>query len=222
MAAPRPKSSLRLFAAVLNFAVSILFAGCWLDEGTIAYDYIYNEVSIQATVKNDTSRAMSVTLLPALGTRKKTAYQWAVGRGEIGLEPDSFPTETTDLAVNSKQVLKTRLGQRAYRGFQPGDEILSFLLRIDKHEYAGWDTAAYGNGGRTFDQEEHGYAVLGEDSNIKWNSSLPPGKQYIDPNGFPSEWVTVRYSITITNSGVEFVLDEIVYGLREEPLCSQD
>jgi hypothetical protein len=224
MAALGSKNSFRFSTVILSIAALVLFAGC--EKLTVADTSFYNKVSIQATVKNNTSGALSVSLLPALGSRKKSAYQWAIGGGEIGLAPDSFPTETAELTANSEQVLRTSIWQSAetddnghYQ--QVGDKILSFLLKIDGDEYAGWD-ALYGTGDRTLADQGYGYAVLGDYGDyggytvIKWNSPLKAGNEYTGPSG-AFYYITVRYTISITDSGVEFILDEVAYYLREYP-----
>jgi hypothetical protein len=226
MAALGSRNSFRFSTVILNVAALALFAGCWLEKPYTADRIVYSEVSIQATVKNNISGALSVSLLPALGSRKKSAFQWAIGRREIGLAPDSFPTETADIKANSEQALRTFLGQSAEGDdndrYDADDNILSFLVNINGDEYAGWG-AQYGTGGRTLVAQGYGYAVLGDygdyggDLVVNWHSPLPAGKEYtILPAGSFNR-VTVRYVITITDSGVEFVLDEVAYYLREYP-----
>jgi hypothetical protein len=206
---------------------AVLFAGCWLEEPTYVVEYFYYEVSLQATVKNTSSKDISVSLLPAVGSRTDSiyhVYQWRFGLNEIIKHPDlSYPTATADLAANSTEaaVLRTNLGQSTYAGFQVGDEILSFLLQIDENEYAGWNTKKYGTGDRTLVDQGYGYAVLLEDSrlDIYWNSSLSPVKEYtIGVFCF----VTLRYTITIADSGVEFVLDEVAHGERQADWVFQE
>jgi hypothetical protein len=219
MTAPYSKSSFRVYAVLASLAALVLLAGCWLDKPIYATEYAYAEVSFQATVKNNTSAAVSVSFLPALGSRKSSGYQWAIGREEIERIPDSFPTETVVLAANSEQVVRTYFGQEAYEGFQVGDKILSFLAQIDRAEYAGWD-AQYGTGGRTLVGQGYGYDVLAESIVPKWHSSLPPGNEYTNLSGWP--WVTVRYTITIADGSVDFALDEVAYCVREYPTDFQD
>jgi hypothetical protein len=212
-----PKRSFRLYAVIASLAASIVFAGCWLDKPIYATEYAYAEVSFQATVKNKTSAAVSVSFLPALGTRKNSGYHWAIEMARS----DYYPEQPIALAANSKQVLRIRFGQRAYEGFLVGDKILSFLLQIDEDEYAGW-TAHYGTGGRTLVGQGYGYAVLAECVGIRWHSSLPSGNEYTAPTGSP-EWATVRYTITIADDGgVAFALDEVAYYVRESPMDFQN
>jgi hypothetical protein len=214
MTPPRPKNAFLLCAVIVAFAVLLLFAGCRLDPPTI--EYIYNYVSIQATVENTTSKTLSVSLLPALGSRENAAYQWTLGLDEINKNPDfSYPnpTATASLTANSKQELRTRFGQTFYDGLKIGDKILSFLLQIDGTEYAGWGVK-YGDGGRTLVGQGYGYSVLYEDSNptANWNSCPLPGREYTDSGS--QFYIAVRYTITIADSGVKFVLDEVAHGVE--------
>jgi hypothetical protein len=223
MTARSPKNSFRFCAVLASLAVPVLFAGCWLEKPIISIEYGYANVFFQATVKNKTSEAISVSLLPAIGSRKDSIYHWAVGSGEIYKHPDIPTEQPVTLADNSEQVLRTYFGKSAYDGFRVGDEILSFLLQIDGNEYAGWNIKKYGAGSRTLAGQGYGYAVLFEDSrfDVYWHSSLLPGNEYTARAGFP-ENVTVRYTITIADDGVAFALDEVAYCVRESPMDFQN
>jgi hypothetical protein len=47
-----------------------------------------------------------------------------------------------------------------------------------------------------------------------WHSSLSPAKTTDTDGGV---WVTARYTVTVTNTDVAFVLDEVAFGERKKP-----
>jgi hypothetical protein len=202
---------------ILSLAVIILFSGCLelSPEPVVITDWIDNALVIQVTVKNNTSTAKSVALLPALGHKKISAYQWATG-----IEANNFYTENLiSIDAGSERVLETFIVSTAYDGFQIGDVIMSFLLHIDGSMYAGWDKQ-YGTGNKTLVSQGYGYAVLGENNgNPGWHSpNCPPKKEWTNTTDNPtynSDCITARYIITITNNKVEFVLNELIIASSE-------
>jgi hypothetical protein len=191
------KKNATLCVATLGFAAIVLLAGC--PEPEIVVDYIGNVLTVQVTVQNNTSVEKSVALLPALGQRQNAVYQWTT-------EPIGKADERIPAGMNKE--LEVQIGKYAYEGFEAGDVILSFLLQVDGKEYAGW-ADKYGTAGldgKTLSGQ--GYAVLceDEDGTPGWHSSLSPAKT-TDTGGTPWE-VTMRYTVTVTGSNVDFVLEE--------------
>ena len=91
---------------------------------------------------------------------------------------------------------------------------MSFILQINGANYAGW-TDKYGNGGGTLAGQGYGYAVLCETAGKPgWYSpDYAPGKLSTSQTG-SSEWVSAWYTVTITDTGIEWGLDEVAFGVR--------
>jgi hypothetical protein len=172
-------------------------------EPEICIEYSYNELAVQITVENSSGK--SVVLWPAYGWKTEDSdYHWTIG-------PNWIP-------VNTQQKLTVDAGDSAYEGFETGDVILSFLLQVDGDQYAGWDGSKYGTvgiSGGSLKGQGYGYVVLCEDNGTPgWYSSLNSTKT---TGTDKSVRVTARYTATIGNSNVTFVLDEVVYGEPEDP-----
>ncbi|MDR1232555.1 MAG: hypothetical protein LBK61_14275 [Spirochaetaceae bacterium] len=191
------KKPTTLCAAIFGLAVIVLLAGC--PEPEVIIEYVDNALTVQITVENSSDK--SVVLWPAYGWKTEdSAYQWTIG-------PNWIP-------VNAQQKLTVDTGDSAYEDFETGDVILSFLLQVGGKEYAGWDSkyGTVGIGGGSLEDQGYGYAVLCEDNgNPGWHSKLTSVK----PTGTDkSIWVTARYTVTIDDSNVAFVLAEVAYGER--------
>jgi hypothetical protein len=200
------KNTSALRTAMAGIALVALLAGCPEPDSSVI-EWMSNELTVQMTVQNNSSAKKLVTLLPAFGQRKDTAYQWTVSP-EAGFRVD----DPVNLAANTNRILAVDIGESAYDGFEVGDMILSFLLQIGEDEYTGWDTAQYGNSGKTLEGQGYGYVVLfGDDWNPGWHSSRQPQSETANTEGI-TEWVTARYTVTITDDDVAFVLDEVVFG----------
>jgi hypothetical protein len=189
-----------LYAATLGFAAIVLLTGCPPDT-EILVNYAYNELTVQVTVDDQSTGGKSVVLWPAYGLRVDSDYQWTIDGGR--------------LLASAHEVLKIRVNGFAYEDFEVGDVILSFLLQVDGKEYAGWDSNKYGTADRTLDDQGYGYVVLceDEDGTPGWHSS----KFSTKPSGVVDNYVGVRYTVTITDADVAFVLDEVAFGERGKP-----
>jgi hypothetical protein len=193
------------YGVVLNCAVITLLAGCFFLPNVII-DYIDNDLAVQITVINETSSAVNVVLHTANGRKRGIVYQWELDKFS------AFASSPTEVGSGLQQEIQTVAGKRAYEGFQVGDEILSFLLVIDGKEYAGWDVAAYGNGGRTLDGQGYGYAILGENAGEPgWHSKYDvEAERASEEIGF-SPWLTAEYTVTVRDTGIEWVLNQVAY-----------
>jgi hypothetical protein len=193
--------------AAFIIAIITLTTGCLLQTPKVITDYFSNSLVIHVTVENNTSDARTVTLLPAYGQRKNTYYQWLTGTSSGG-----NASKTHTINANAKQVLTADIGKSGYDDFQIGNDILSFIIQIDNSQYAGWD-AQYGNGNGTFVPQGYGYVIVGENNGHPgWHSTKCQPKVEINNTDGNPEWVTVEYTITITDNSVEFVLNTVAFG----------
>jgi hypothetical protein len=187
------------YGVVLNCAVITLLAGCFFLPD-VETEYIYNDLTVQITVKNETSSAVNAVLQPANGQRRGSAYHW---------EFEKYHVSTSTVTSQSQQELQTIAGKNAYEGFQAGDEILSFLLIIDGKEYAGWG-ADYGNGGRTLDGQGYGYAILGEKiSEPGWHAPYYGAARQGETGS--SLWLVAEYTVTVRDDSVTVDLTRVAY-----------
>jgi hypothetical protein len=206
------------FTRSKNIPVFVLYAGALLflagcQSPEVVTEDFGNSLEVQVTVKNNTSGTRYIALLPALGKKENSSYRWATGT-----ETNGTANAPVNLDAGAEQVLKAGIGTTYSSGDTPiGNAILSFLLKVDGKEYAGWD-AKYGTSG-TITAQGYGYAVFatgGNNFEPAWYSSVnPPQREKTKDDGNPG-WLTVRYTITITDDGVEFVLNETEFGVLGE------